>query len=155
MRFADKSRNIRVADLELLPSDAASFEPSQAPMSVKERLLRARSFAPESTRKRCRAPPEGTASEGTAPEGTAARGTSTKSTTLEVAAADSDSDSDECPVCLEVLDAATAVLLDCMHVFCATCHEEKLSRLPSSRQTPAGAIIECPMCRKRAKVVDC
>ena len=55
------------------------------------------------------------------------------------------------PVCLEVLDAATAVLLDCTHVFCATCHEG-LSRRASSRQTRAGAIIECPMCRKRAKL---
>ena len=37
VRFADKSRNIRVDDLKLLPSDAASFEPSQAPLSAVER----------------------------------------------------------------------------------------------------------------------
>ena len=55
VRFADKSRNIRVTDLKLMPSDTASFEPSQAPLRVKERL-RARSSAPESTRKRCLAP---------------------------------------------------------------------------------------------------
>ena len=36
VRFANRSRNIRVADLKLLPSDAASFEPSQAPLSKKE-----------------------------------------------------------------------------------------------------------------------
>ena len=143
VRFADKSRSFRVADLKLLPSDVASFEPSQAPLSARE-ILRARSSAPESTRKCFLARPEGTVAEGTAAEGTAARGT----------AADSDSDSDECPICLEVLDATTAVLLDCTHVFCAACHKEKLSRLPSSRQTRAGAIIECPMCRKLAKVVE-
>ena len=75
---------------------------------------------------------EVTAPEGIAPEGTAAESTCAEAMALELAAADSDSDGDECPVCLEVLDAATAVLLDCMHVFCATCHEEKLSRHPSS-----------------------
>ena len=37
VRFADKSRNIRATDLELLPSDAVSFEPSQAPLSSVER----------------------------------------------------------------------------------------------------------------------
>ena len=37
VRLADKSRNIRVADLKLLPSDAASFEPSQAPLSAQEK----------------------------------------------------------------------------------------------------------------------
>ena len=37
VRFADKSRNIRVADLKLLPSDAASFEPSEAPLSADEK----------------------------------------------------------------------------------------------------------------------
>ena len=37
MRFADKSPNIRASDLELLPSDAASFEPSQAPLSAHEK----------------------------------------------------------------------------------------------------------------------
>ena len=37
VQFADKSRNIRVTDLKLLPSDAASFEPSQAPLSGKEK----------------------------------------------------------------------------------------------------------------------
>ena len=52
MRFADKSLNIHVADYELLPSDAASFEPSQASLSFKQRL---RSSAPEPTRKRHRA----------------------------------------------------------------------------------------------------
>ena len=135
MRFADKTRNIRSTDLKLLPSDAASFEPSQAPLSFKERL-RARSAAPESTRKRCLAPPESTAAEGTA-----ARDKSTEGT-----AAESDSDSDECPICLEVLDAATAVLLDCTHVFCAKCHEE-LSRR-------AAVSYHCPLCRKRAKLTE-
>jgi len=186
VRFADRSRNIRVADLKVLPSDAASFEPSQAPMSVKERL-RAQSSAPKSTRKRRRVA-EGTAARDTAPEGTAAEGTSAESTSaegtfaegmalegtaardtaaegtsaegmaLEGAAAvdsdsDSDSDCDECPICFEVLDAATAVLLDCSHVFCTKCHGD-LSRRASSRQTRAGAIIECPMCRKRAKLTE-
>ena len=37
VRFADKSRNIRVTDLKLLPSDDASFEPSQAPLSTREK----------------------------------------------------------------------------------------------------------------------
>ena len=37
VRFADRSRNIRATDLKLLPSDAASFEPSQAPLSDLER----------------------------------------------------------------------------------------------------------------------
>ena len=36
-RFADKTSNIHVTDLKLLPSDAASFEPSQAPLSWEER----------------------------------------------------------------------------------------------------------------------
>ena len=35
VRFADKSSNIRATDLKLLPSDAASFEPSQAPLAKK------------------------------------------------------------------------------------------------------------------------
>ena len=157
MRFADKTRIIRATDLEMLPSDAASFEPSQAPMSFKE-ILRARNSAPASTRKRRRTPSEGTPPEGTPLEDTpledtAAEDIALEGTTLEVAAADSDSDADECPICLEVLNVATAVLLDCTHVFCATCHE-KLSRQPSSRQTRAGAVIECPMCRKRAKLTE-
>jgi len=37
VRFADKSRNVHVNDLKLLPSDAASFEPSQAPLSAREK----------------------------------------------------------------------------------------------------------------------
>ena len=37
VRFTDKSRNIHVTDLKLLSSDAASFEPSQAPLSTRER----------------------------------------------------------------------------------------------------------------------
>ena len=158
--FTPPPRIYRIRDLKLLPSDAASFEPSQAPLGYKERL-RARSSAPESTRKRLRVTErdtaardtsaEGTAAEGTAAEGTAAEGMAARNKSTEVTAADSDSDCDECPVCLEVLDAATAVLLDCTHVFCATCHED-LSRRASSRQTRAGAIIECPMCRKRAKL---
>ena len=154
VRFADKSRNIRATDLKFLPSDAASFELSQAPLSFKERL-RARSFAPEPTPKRRRVAegtaPRDTAAESTSAEGTAAEGTAAIGKSTEGTAVDSDSDCDECPVCLEVLDAATAVLLDCTHVFCAKCHED-LSRRPSSRQTRAGAVIECPMCRKRAKL---
>jgi len=35
VKFADKSPNIRADYLKLLPSDAASFEPSQAPLSDK------------------------------------------------------------------------------------------------------------------------
>ena len=46
VRFADKSR-IQVADLKLLPSDAASFEPSQAPLSWVERQV----SAPESSKR--------------------------------------------------------------------------------------------------------
>ena len=38
VRFADKSCNIRVTDLTLLPSDAASFEPSQAPLSAADKI---------------------------------------------------------------------------------------------------------------------
>ena len=38
MQFADRSLNILVADIKLLPSDAALFEPSQAPLSAVERL---------------------------------------------------------------------------------------------------------------------
>ena len=37
VRFADKSRSIRGSDLRVLPSDAASFELSQAPLSGAER----------------------------------------------------------------------------------------------------------------------
>ena len=47
VRFADKSRNIRVTDLKLLPSDVASFEPSQAPLSDKEK----RASASESSKR--------------------------------------------------------------------------------------------------------
>ena len=79
------------------------------------------------------------------------KGTSAEGVVLEGTAAESDSG--VCPVCSEVLDAATAVLLDCTHVFCTTCHE-KLSRLPSSRQTRAGAVIECSLCRKRAELTE-
>ena len=97
VRFADKSFNVRVSELKMLPSDDASFELSQAPLSSKEKR-RARSFAPldaaQTTRKRHRALPESTVIEGTA---------------------GSDSDCDDSPVCLEVLNAATA-LLDCTHV---------------------------------------
>ena len=45
VRFADKSRNVRVADLKLLPSDAASFEPSEAPLSCEERRREERASA--------------------------------------------------------------------------------------------------------------
>jgi len=37
VRFADKSHIFRAADLKLLPTDAASFEPSQAPLTDKEK----------------------------------------------------------------------------------------------------------------------
>jgi predicted RecA/RadA family phage recombinase len=37
VRFADTSRNFRANDLEVLPSDDATFEPSQAPSSAHER----------------------------------------------------------------------------------------------------------------------
>ena len=47
VRFADKSCNIRTDYLELLPSDAASFEPSQAPLSAHEK----RASAPESSQR--------------------------------------------------------------------------------------------------------
>ena len=94
VRFADRTRNIRVIDLKVLPSDAASFEPSQAPLSRKERR-QARSSAPQSTRKRHRALPEST----------------TFDDTTEGSAADSDVDSDsDSLVCSEVLNAATALL---------------------------------------------
>ena len=42
VRFADKSRIFRASDLKLLPSDAASFEPSEAPMSEVERQASAK-----------------------------------------------------------------------------------------------------------------
>ena len=45
--FADKSRNFRAADLTLLPSDAASFEPSQAPLCWDEKQV----SAPESSKR--------------------------------------------------------------------------------------------------------
>ena len=54
VRFADKSRNIRVTDLhdlKLLPSDAASFEPSQAPLSGVERQREERARASESSKR--------------------------------------------------------------------------------------------------------
>ena len=38
-RIADKGRNILSTDLKLLSSDAASFEPSQAPLSAAERQV--------------------------------------------------------------------------------------------------------------------
>ena len=47
MRFSDKSRNIHLADLKFLPSDAASFKPSQAPLIYKEK----RSIANESSKR--------------------------------------------------------------------------------------------------------
>ena len=128
VRFADKSKHIVTTDLKLLQSDAASFEPSQAPLSSKERL-RARSSAPESTRKRRRVV-KGTAARGAFAEGKAPEGTvfdrDTDSDCDEcprhqlllprprdqsVADSAADSDCDECPA-LEVLDAATA-LFDC------------------------------------------
>ena len=45
VKFADKTRSIRVANLKLPPSDAASFEPPQAPLSRDERRV----AAPESS----------------------------------------------------------------------------------------------------------
>ena len=66
-----------------------------------------------------------------------------------MAITNSDSDSDEC---LEVLDNA-AVLLDCTLVFCAECQRDLSRHGPSSRLTiDTGAIIECPICRKRARM---
>ena len=51
VRFADKSRNIQVADLKLLPSDTASFEPSQAPLSSKERDREKKASAAETLKR--------------------------------------------------------------------------------------------------------
>jgi len=51
VRFADKSRNIRLADLKLMSSDAASFEPSQAPMSGVERQREKNVCANESSKR--------------------------------------------------------------------------------------------------------
>ena len=47
VRFADRSRSFRVADLELLPTDAAAFEPSQAPLN----FMRKRASAKESLKR--------------------------------------------------------------------------------------------------------
>ena len=49
MRFADQTHNIHVADLKLLPSDAASFEPSQAPLGWEKRKREKRASAAESS----------------------------------------------------------------------------------------------------------
>jgi hypothetical protein len=38
VRYADKSSNVHVKDLKVLPSDDATFEPSQAPLSALEKL---------------------------------------------------------------------------------------------------------------------
>ena len=51
MKFADVSRNIRAADLKLLPSDAASFEPSEAPMSALERKREKQASASEASKR--------------------------------------------------------------------------------------------------------
>jgi len=51
VRFADKSQNFRVTDLKVLPSDAASFEPSQAPQSGKERQREKQVSAAESSKR--------------------------------------------------------------------------------------------------------
>jgi hypothetical protein len=47
VRFADKSRNVQIKDLEVLPSDDATFEPSQAPPKAEKsrRETRAKSSA--------------------------------------------------------------------------------------------------------------
>ncbi|KAJ1452961.1 hypothetical protein M885DRAFT_525368 [Pelagophyceae sp. CCMP2097] len=45
VQFADTSRNIRVNDLEVLPSDDATFEPSQAPPSGREKEQEKRATA--------------------------------------------------------------------------------------------------------------
>ena len=52
VRFAAESRNIRVTDLKLLPSDAASFEPPQAPLCWEERQREERASASESLKRR-------------------------------------------------------------------------------------------------------
>ena len=51
VRFADKSRNMHMRDLKLLPSDTASFEPSQAPLSAAERQRENRASASESSKR--------------------------------------------------------------------------------------------------------
>ena len=51
VRFVDKSRNIKVTDLKLLSSDAASFEPSQAPHSWEERQREKQASASESSKR--------------------------------------------------------------------------------------------------------
>ncbi|KAJ1452389.1 hypothetical protein M885DRAFT_527105, partial [Pelagophyceae sp. CCMP2097] len=45
VQFADKSRNFRANDLEVLPSDDATFEPSRAPPNAKERKKEKRASA--------------------------------------------------------------------------------------------------------------
>ena len=51
VRFADKTQSFRATDLELLPSDAASFEPSQAPLSAVERQREKQMGASESSKR--------------------------------------------------------------------------------------------------------
>ena len=50
MRFVDKSRNIRLADLEFMPSDA-SFELSQAPPGSEEIKREKKVGEPESSKR--------------------------------------------------------------------------------------------------------
>ena len=51
VRFADNSRNIHMAHLKVLPSDAASFEPSQAPLGKEERKREKRASAAETSKR--------------------------------------------------------------------------------------------------------
>ena len=49
MQFADKRRSMHMRDLKLLPSEAASFEPSQAPLSAAERKREKQASASEAS----------------------------------------------------------------------------------------------------------
>jgi len=66
-------------------------------------------------------------------------------------AAKSETERNECPVCLEELsETADVVRLDCTLEFCGECFAE-LAALASSRQTRAGTVVQCPTCRQDAR----
>ncbi|KAI0701189.1 hypothetical protein BC835DRAFT_267721 [Cytidiella melzeri] len=61
-------------------------------------------------------------------------------------------DSEECPVCMTVMEVGEATSLPCQHVFCTECIQQYIAA--RSHEDEGGKAVPCPSCREMANIKD-
>ena len=56
-------------------------------------------------------------------------------------------DAEDCPVCLDALEASTSLLLPCRHMLCIACTKAVWTVAQSDPARRKDKLLECPMCR--------